>query len=60
MRKLKITQIKSTIGSTERKKLTIKALGLRKIGGSVVHKDTQDIRGMINCVSELVKVESSK
>ena len=57
MGKLKITQIKSVIGSTKRKKLTIKALGLRRIRHSVEHNDTADIRGMINCVSELVKVD---
>ena len=59
MGKLKITQIKSVIGSTKRKKLTIRALGLKKIRDSVIHKDVPEIRGMINGVSELVKVEKA-
>ena len=60
IRKLKITQIRSVIGSTQRKKRTIEAIGLRKINHSVVHKDTPSIRGMIKKVRELVGVEEVK
>ncbi|MCK4308096.1 50S ribosomal protein L30 [candidate division WOR-3 bacterium] len=60
MRKLKITQVRSVIGSTQRKKRTIEAIGLRKINHSVVHKDTQNIRGMIKKVKELVAVDEVK
>ena len=55
--KLKITQIRSTIGRVERQKKTIKALGIKKLYQSVVHKDTPQMRGMIEKVKHLVKVE---
>jgi large subunit ribosomal protein L30 len=57
MKRLKITQIKSSIGSSWRKKRTIKALGLRKIRHTVIHNDTPTIRGMIEKIRELVQVE---
>jgi large subunit ribosomal protein L30 len=55
--KLKITQIKSTIGRIEKQKETIKALGIKKLYQSVIHKDTPQIRGMIEVVKHLVEVE---
>lgn len=55
--KLKITQKRSAIGRQKRQKLTIRALGIRKMHQSVVHDDTPQIRGMIARVSHLVKVE---
>jgi large subunit ribosomal protein L30 len=58
--KIKITQIKSTINRPERQKLTIKALGLHRINHSVVHEATAQIRGMVNKVQHLVKVEEIK
>jgi large subunit ribosomal protein L30 len=58
MAKLKITQLKSTIDRKEAQKRTIMALGLGKLHRSVVHEDTPQIRGMINSVSHLVKVET--
>jgi large subunit ribosomal protein L30 len=57
MAKVKITQIRSTIDRKEPQKRTIKALGLGKLHRSVVHDDTPQIRGMINAVSHLVRVE---
>jgi len=56
-KKLKITQQYSGVGSLKRQKLTIKALGLRKRGHSVVHDDSPAIRGMIRTVHHLVTVE---
>ena len=56
-KKLKITQLKSAIGYRKRTKATIKALGLKKLNHSVVQNDTSAIRGMINAVNFLVKVE---
>ena len=56
-KKLKITQFKSTIGYRKRTKATIEALGLKKLNHSVVQNDTPAIRGMINAVNFLVKVE---
>jgi len=57
VRKLRITQIKSTIDQRYDQKRTLKALGIRKRGKSVTHNDTPEIRGMINRVKHLVKVE---
>jgi large subunit ribosomal protein L30 len=56
-KKLKVTQIKSLIGHPERQKQTIKALGLRRIRHSVVHRDTPQVRGMIEKVKHLIQVE---
>lgn len=55
--KVKITQIRSTIGRVERQKRIIRALGIRKLHHSVVHKDTPQIRGMIEKVKHLVEIE---
>lgn len=55
--KLKVTQIKSLIRQKRTHGKTIASLGLRKIGSSRVHNDTPEIRGMINKVVHLVKVE---
>ena len=54
---LKITQIKSTIGYKPKAKLTLVALGLKKINQSVQKTDSPQIRGMINKIGYLVKVE---
>jgi len=56
-KKLKITQVKSTIGRLANQKATVRALGIRKLNHSVVHDDNPTIRGMISTVSHLVKVE---
>jgi len=56
-KKIKITQTKSIIDRPKRQKLTIEALGLGRPHYEVVHNDTPQIRGMINKVSHLVKVE---
>ena len=58
--KLKITQIRSTINKKENQKRTIKALGLGKIDRVKIHDDTPVIRGMIEKVEHLVKVEEIK
>ncbi|SHL01360.1 large subunit ribosomal protein L30 [Pseudonocardia thermophila] len=57
MAKLKITQIKSTIGCKDYQKATIKSLGLRKIRQSAEWEDTPQVRGMIQKVRHLVTVE---
>lgn len=56
-KKLKITQIRSAIGRQERQKLTLKALGIRKMNRSVIHTDSPQIRGMVRAVRHLVDVE---
>ncbi|MBD3317208.1 MAG: 50S ribosomal protein L30 [Chitinivibrionales bacterium] len=55
--KIKITQVRSTIGRLKNQKDTIRALGIRKRGRSVVHEETASIRGMVNTVRHLVTVE---
>lgn len=57
MAKLKITLVKSTNKAKEGQVATVKALGLRKIRSSVEQNDNPQIRGMINKVSHLLKVE---
>ena len=57
MRKLRVTWIKSGIGYEESQKRTLKSLGFHRLNQSVVHEDTNSIRGMINKVRHLVKVE---
>ena len=55
--KLKITQKRSAIGRQKKQKLTIRALGIRRMHQSVIHDDTPQIRGMIAKVCHLVEVE---
>ena len=54
---LKITQIKSAIGYKPKAKLTLAALGLKKINQSVEKTDSPQIRGMIKKIEYLIKVE---
>ncbi len=56
-KKLKITLVKSTIGAVPKNKKTVVALGLRKIGKTVETPDNASVRGMIQNVRHLVKVE---
>ena len=59
MAKLRITLVKSGIGYEEDQKRTLKALGFHRLNQSVVHDDSMAIRGMINKVRHLVKVEEA-
>ena len=54
---LRITQVKSKIGYKPNAKATLAALGLRKMQHVVVHQDSPQIRGMINNIPYLLKVE---
>ncbi|MBS4007414.1 MAG: 50S ribosomal protein L30 [Clostridium sp.] len=56
---LRVTLINSLIGRPEDQRVTVKSLGLKKLHQTVEHKDTPQIRGMINKVSHLVKVEEA-
>jgi len=56
-KKLIVTQTRSTIDRNKKQKLTMIALGIRKMNQTVEHNDTPQIRGMIRRVSHLVKVE---
>ena len=57
MAKIKVTQVRSSINRTKKQKLTLEALGLRKIGMTVEHENSPNIMGMIGKVSHLVTVE---
>ena len=59
MAKIKVTKQKSAINRTKRQKLTLEALGLKKIGQTVEHDDTPNILGMIDKVKHLVSVEEA-
>ncbi|BCO09953.1 50S ribosomal protein L30 [Desulfolithobacter dissulfuricans] len=52
-----ITQIKSEIGSTRKIRATLVGLGLTKMYKTVTRKNTPEIRGMVNKVRHLVRVE---
>ena len=56
-KRIKITQTRSVIDQLENAKRTIKALGLGRPNYSVVKNDTPQIRGLINAVRHMVKVE---
>ncbi len=57
MKMLRITLVKSPIGYAETQKRTVASLGLTRLNTSKDHKDTPQIRGMINKIKHLVKVE---
>ncbi len=56
MAQIEITQIKSRIGAPKVQKLTLDALGLRKMNHVVVKEDNPSIRGMVKRVHHLVEV----
>ncbi|MCK3684575.1 50S ribosomal protein L30 [Maribellus sp. YY47] len=60
MAKVKITQVKSSIGSTKRQKATLAALGLKKLNVPVEHEATPQIVGMVNKLRHLISVEEVK
>lgn len=57
MKKLRITLVRSPIGYKQDQKETVKRLGLRRMHYTVTHEDTPQIRGMIEKVKHLLKVE---
>jgi len=56
-KRLRITLVKSPIGYSQRQKDTIRALGLRRMGHTVEQMDTPVIRGMVQKISHLVRLE---
>ncbi len=54
---LKLTLVRSPIGYTKQQKATVRALGFHHLNQTVEHKDTPVIRGMLNKVIHLLKVE---
>ena len=59
-KKVKITQIKSAIGYRSQAKDTLKALGIKKMNGSVVKVVSPAVQGMITSINHLLKVENLK
>ena len=56
-KKIKVTLVKSVIGTKQDHRATVRGLGLRKLNSSAVLEDTPAVRGMIHKVQYLVKVE---
>jgi large subunit ribosomal protein L30 len=57
MSPLKVTQVRSVVGSKQGHKRTVRALGLKRIRDFRVHEDTPQIRGMVRKVQHLVQAE---
>jgi large subunit ribosomal protein L30 len=57
MARLKVTQVKSGIGSKQNQRDTLRSLGLKRINHVVVKEDRPEFRGMIFTVRHLVRVE---
>ena len=57
--KLKVTLVKSPIGCVPKHRRTVEALGLKKVNKTVERPDNAAVRGMVNQVSYLVKVEEA-
>lgn len=59
MSKVNITLLRSPIDKPKRQKLTLNALGIRKMNQTVQHEATPQIQGMLRVVQHLVKVENA-
>ncbi|TDE88492.1 50S ribosomal protein L30 [Occultella glacieicola] len=57
MTQLKVTQKKSVIGGKQNQRDTLRSLGLKRIGDTVVKEDRPEIRGMVTTVAHLITVE---
>jgi large subunit ribosomal protein L30 len=57
MARLKVTQIRSVIGTKQNQRDTLRTLGLKRVRDVVVKEDRPEIRGMVNTVTHLVQVE---
>ena len=57
MGRIKVTQTKSAIGGKRNQRETLRSLGLKRIGDTVVKEDRPEIRGMVSTVTHLVAFE---
>jgi large subunit ribosomal protein L30 len=57
MAQIKVTQIRSAIGTKPNQRQTLRSLGLKRINDVVVKEDRPEIRGMVRTVTHLVQVE---
>ena len=55
--RLKVTQVKSSNGGKQNQRDTLRTLGLKRIGDIVVKEDNKSVRGLVQTVAHLVKVE---
>lgn len=60
MSQIRITQVRSKIGGKRNQRETLRTLGLRRIGHTVVREDRPEVRGMVAAVAHLVTVEEVK
>jgi large subunit ribosomal protein L30 len=60
MATLRITQVRSAIGAKPKQRGTLRALGLRRINQTVEHPDRPEIRGMVDKVPHMVRVEEQQ
>jgi large subunit ribosomal protein L30 len=60
MAQLKITQVRSTIRRPAKQKRTLEALGLRRMNQTVIHEESPQLRGMLDKVHHLVRVEPAE
>lgn len=60
MGQIKVTQVRSATSRGAKQRGTMRALGIKRMGDSVVHEDKPEIRGMIRAVEHLVTVEELK
>jgi large subunit ribosomal protein L30 len=60
MSKLKVTQVRSQIGQSERHRGTLRALGLGRIGRTAEHEESPQLAGMLRKVRHLVQVEDAR
>ena len=60
MTKLRVTQIRSAIGQSERHRGTLRALGLGRIGRTAEHQESPQLAGMLRKVRHLVRVDGGK
>jgi large subunit ribosomal protein L30 len=60
MASLTITQVKSEIGGTAGQRATLRSLGLKHVGDTVVKQDRAEFRGMVAAVAHLVTVQETE
>jgi len=60
MAKVKIRQVRSAIGQSQKHRGTLRALGLGKIGRTAEHSDGPELAGMLRKVRHLVEIEDAK
>jgi len=60
MKKVRVTQVRSAINRPKRQKLTLEALGIKKLNRPIDHEATPQVLGMIDKVKHLLKIEEIK